>query len=143
MSDSESAEAVVVARLAWRTIQPSELGVDAVDWSRVFELAARERCASLVWIRNASLIRALAPADLAARWRGRTLSAGAAAREQVVELSDVVTALEAAGVAPIVLKGLPLSQLLYEDVSARPVTDIDLFVPVTQREAAHEELCRI
>ncbi|HEX8851080.1 MAG TPA: nucleotidyltransferase family protein [Gemmatimonadaceae bacterium] len=134
-------EWLLAARLAARVLPPSELPPAAVDWERVLEIAAEERVASLAWLRNAATIRAAAPAEVAARWRGRTLAAGATAREMALELADVVRALEQSGVTPIVLKGLPLAQVLYGDVTARPVNDIDLFVPLAQRDAAHGALC--
>ena len=135
-------EAVLVARLAAGTVDPLEIPADSIDWDAVLEIAAHERCASLIWLRNAAVIRASAPSEVSARWRARTLAAGVAAREQLVELGDVVGALEGVGVTPIVLKGLPLGMTLYGDVAARPVNDIDLFIPVTQREMAHDELRR-
>ena len=143
MVDTPSLEGVLVARLATRVLTTSELPKQPVDWDRVLEIAAHERCASLIWHRNAALIRSAAPAELAARWRARTLATGVAAREQLAELAEVVDALADAGVTPIVLKGIPLGVMLYGDVAARPVTDSDLFIPVAQRSAAHEGLRRI
>ena len=141
VADAVALENVLVARLASRTVGAEELTSVPVDWPRLLEIAARERCASLIWLRNAAAIRVAAPADVAARWRGRTLAVGAAAREQVAELGEIVGVLDHVGVTPVVLKGLPLGVMLYGDVAARPVNDVDLFIPIAQREAAHEELC--
>lgn len=142
VADRLPPENVLVARLAAGPVGTLKLPAEPVDWARVLETAVRERCASLIWLHNAAVIRAMAPADIAARWRGRTLAAGVAAREQLAELGEVVGTLDRVGVTPIVLKGLPLGVMLHGDVAARPVNDIDLFIPVSQREAAHEELCR-
>ena len=129
-------ERVCVARLA------SGVHVDglAPDWSRTLDVAIFERCAPLAWLRSAHVIRASAPPDVCARWRSHALCASGHARNQVTELATLVAALSCAQVTPVVLKGLPLSVILYGDVAARPVTDADLFVPLAQREQAHDVL---
>ncbi len=110
------------------------------SWDAVFEGALRERLATLAWLRGGPLIRRLANADEAARWRGHALRSHELAQLQATELADLVRVLDAAGVTPIVLKGLPLGAMLYGDIAARPVSDTDLFVPIAQRGHAHAAL---
>jgi hypothetical protein len=56
------------------------------------------------------------------------------------ELLEVVRRLEKAGVAPIVIKGVALAQLLYKDRGTRASRDIDLLIPQADMERAQEVL---
>lgn len=113
------------------------LGTLRPDWTRVLELAIRERCAPLAWLRSAGQIRDHAPAATAASWRAHAFCAMEQAHAQAAELVKLVRAFGEAGLSPIVLKGLPLSVLLHGDVAARPAMDTDLFLPIGERQAAH------
>ncbi|MFL5561146.1 MAG: nucleotidyltransferase family protein, partial [Gemmatimonadaceae bacterium] len=110
------------------------------DWSLLLEEATRQRCAPLIWLRAAPVIRQLAPPEIAARWRARALAAGELAHAQADEVADLVTMLADRGTAPVVLKGLPLAVMLYGDASARPSFDIDLFIPAAARTPVHDLL---
>ena len=135
-SPASDIERVCVARLAWG----ASIDGLAPEWARVLETAIQERCAPLAWIRSAAVIRAAAPADISDRWRSHALCAAEHARGQVAELGRLLDTLARDGIAPVVLKGLPLSVMLYGDVAARPVTDLDLFIPTALRPQAHEAL---
>ncbi len=52
------------------------------------------------------------------------------------ETQRVLQSLHAAGVETIVLKGVALSLLYYQDRGARPMSDIDILVPTGRAEAA-------
>ena len=110
------------------------------SWEDVFDVALHERVATLAWLRSGALLRRLTSADHAARWRAQALRAHELAQRQAAELAELLRVLEGAGVTPIVLKGLPLGVMLYGDVAARPVSDTDLFVSITQRHGAHTAL---
>ena len=129
----EVEELLAIGRLA--TARP--LGDVRPDWERALEVAVRERCAPLAWLRSADAIRRHAPPAVLHRWRSHALCATEHAHGQAAELVALVGALADAGLSPVVLKGLPLSVMLYADVAARPSTDTDLFVPAAERAAAH------
>jgi hypothetical protein len=137
-SDSFDLEHVCIARLACGAT------VDglAPDWQRTFEIAIAERCAPLAWIRSAPAIRAAVPPDVSERWRSHALCATEHAHGQVAELALLLETFAGEGITPVVLKGLPLSVMLYGDIAARPVTDADLFVPIQLRAQAHRVLVR-
>ena len=137
-SDSFDIEHVCIARLACGAT------IDGVspDWPRTFEIAIAERCAPLAWTRSAAAIRAVAPPDVSERWRSHALCATEHARGQTAELALLLETFARDGITPVVLKGLPLSVMLYGDVAARPVTDADLFVPTHLRAQAHRVLVR-
>jgi hypothetical protein len=109
-------------------------------WTGLLERAIAERCAALAWLRSGSVIRESAPAALAADWRRYALAAIEDSVERAMELTHLVDVLTAAGASPIALKGLPLSVRLYGEAWARPTTDVDLFVPLINRRAAHRAL---
>jgi hypothetical protein len=55
-------------------------------------------------------------------------------------LGEIEAALRGRGIAPIVLKGLPLAHELYDEPGLRPVGDVDLLVPRARRDEAIEAL---
>ena len=129
---------IAVVRLTFGAGTPA--AVDERDWPGVLDRAVRERCGALAWLRSALAIRAHAPQAVIGRWRAHALEAGERAAAQADELHAVLATLSNADVEPIVLKGQPLAMMLYGDVSARPVFDIDLFVALRQRRVAHDVL---
>ncbi|HEX2781630.1 MAG TPA: nucleotidyltransferase family protein [Gemmatimonadaceae bacterium] len=133
-------EAVALVRLCFATTadRVDELGNH--DWPALLERAERERCAGLAWLRGASVLRALAPVEATSAWRASALRLGMAVGEQLEQLAELLRAFESSGVQAGVLKGFPLAQRLYGDPCVRPVADVDLYVPLAQRQAAHEAL---
>ena len=113
-------------------------GFAAPDWSRVLAVARAERIAVLAWLRSGEYLRAHAPSDVVAAWRAAVFRADDLARVQWDQLTFLVSRLEAAGLHPVVLKGLPLAARLYGYVAARVPCDIDLYLPPDERGAAHE-----
>ncbi|MEP6690651.1 MAG: nucleotidyltransferase family protein [Gemmatimonadaceae bacterium] len=116
--------------------------LDEAEWSRVFDVSARERCAGLAWLRSAETIRAAAPATIARAWRTSVLLSEHRVQAHLEAARRALAALGAAGIESTVLKGPPLAQRLYGDVAARPVDDIDLFVAECARADAHRVLTR-
>lgn len=120
---------------AWSGTYPRGL-----DWSAILSVAVRERLAPLAWIRSGSAITQSAQAEIAKAWRQTWIEsalAWAAVRYAHISLAD---GLADAGIAPVVLKGAPLAARLYADPTARPTSDIDWFVCMSQREALAELL---
>lgn len=130
-------ELTCVARLAMGVVCDSAA---VVDWRAVLGVAARERCATLAWLRSAAQIRGLAPADVSLEWRRHALAAIEESTAVASELAVLLAMLNGAGITPIVLKGQPLAVQLYGDAAARPLTDVDLLIPTEQRGRAHELL---
>jgi hypothetical protein len=58
-------------------------------------------------------------------------------------LADTLIALEAAGVATLVIKGLAYGRAFYPDPSLRRSTDHDILVAPESRIAAHDALCAL
>ena len=110
------------------------------SWAAVFDTARQERLAPLAWLRSGARIRADAPPDVVASWRDGAMSAISLAEFWSALTGETVRALRTAGIDAVVLKGLPLAQRLYADIAARPCSDLDLHVPLPQRQAAHEAL---
>lgn len=112
------------------------------DWDEVLRVAFVERCAVLAWHRSGPEIRACAPRSVVARWRALAVQAAKGASEQLDGLRRCVDALETAGLHPVILKGLPLSQQLYGDPCVRVATDIDVYLPARERQAGQVALAR-
>jgi hypothetical protein len=110
------------------------------DWQAVFECAAFERCAALAWLRIAEPVKAAMPLDVRRQWRNSALGVTVRASRDYTELVALLDSLELHDVRAIVMKGQPLSKLLYGDPFVRPSFDIDLFVPPAERANAHQVL---
>lgn len=110
------------------------------DWSLVLEVALRERCSSLAWLRGGEIVRRQAPAHIVARWRTHVLRDHDYRERQLVALDESLRVLRMAGIEPVVLKGAPLADRLYGDPFARPAGDIDLLVTPGDRARARTAL---
>jgi putative nucleotidyltransferase-like protein/peptidase S24-like protein len=109
-------------------------------WSRILDLAIRERCAALCWLRCGGQLRAVCPPDVVDRWRGEVCRGMELAAHWSALLREAQRSLNAARVSWVVLKGLPLAQRLYGAAYARPSSDLDIFVPSEHRAQAREAL---
>ena len=125
------------ARLAlgWHSLEESP-----EDWTGVFALATRERCLGIAWLRSGAFIRSEAPSRITASWRARTMQDIARGRQQFTRLLETLAVLEHHGVDVVVLKGAPLSSLLYGDPFLRPLVDTDVYIPANQRTEARNRL---
>jgi Uncharacterised nucleotidyltransferase len=111
-----------------------------LDWSAIFALAQRERVLGLIWKRSGEALRRCAPAAIAQRWRSRALSLGLRADGQLRVLHAVTQGLLDRGVAAVVLKGLPLAESVYGDFTVRSMSDLDIYIPASQRQRAEHAL---
>jgi hypothetical protein len=111
-----------------------------VPWAEVLRVAARERCAPLCWIRSGGFIRRAAPGAVNDSWRAHALAAAQLAERWKDHLAGCLDLLAGNGIEPVVLKGLPLAQRLYGTTTARPLADLDLFIPADGRAVAHRAL---
>jgi hypothetical protein len=113
----------------------SELAGRPRDWNCFVELAKHHRIVPLV---SHTLHRALADSasaqaqDAIAELRLHAGLSGMQSLRLLGELQRVLTALEAAGVHARVLKGLPLAQMVFGDVSLRAPGDLDLLIDGSQ-----------
>ena len=108
---------------------PSALRFGPADWCALEVVAKREGVAGLV---NRALdfdpAGTLAPDRVRSSLRRTALAQGALhAREEAV-LGEVLDVLHAAGVRPVLLRGLGLIEAIYRDGSLRPQVDHDLLV---------------
>lgn len=110
------------------------------DWGALFALARRERLAALGWARSGAAIRAAADDATVALWR--SLWAGAVRRSErlLAACGEVSAVLASRGVPVVLLKGVPLADRLYGDVSVRCSDDVDCFVGRADRASAGRAL---
>ena len=110
------------------------------SWESTLAIARKERCAALAWHRSGAEIRRLAPPDIVRQWRGDAMAAVDLAALWESVLAHTLPVLRRADAEPILLKGMPLGQMLYGTTGARPSADLDLFVDLARRPAAHRAL---
>lgn len=139
-------EPIVVRRAlrAWSRARPRTLAggarLRASDWARLVVRARSEGVAGL--IHNAVHTDPAAEAPSSARKALRATAmaqAAVAAREERV-LAEVLDALAARSVRPVLLRGLGLVASLYQDGSQRAQVDHDLLVRPFQRDSARAAL---
>ena len=117
-----------------------EHAADVRDWSALFALAFRERCAALAWMRSGEAIRRHAPADVVAEWRRHALNVALHGERALAVLSALQRRMRDAGLETVSLKGPVLATELYGTPTARPIDDLDLFVARDNRSVVREML---
>lgn len=104
-------------------------------WQRVVELALRDDLAAILFARIVDSGVPAPPATIQAL-RDARLAGTAQSMRLFHELKVILAALRTAGVPVIPLKGAHLAATIYEDVALRQMTDIDLWIPRCQLDAA-------
>lgn len=104
--------------------------VAAADWEAVIALALQQGVAPLL-LRRLQAEGALGaiPAPLAGRLEEERRATALANLRNYGEFRRVARALGEAGIPLIALKGLHLAELVYRDISLRPMADLDILVP--------------
>ena len=128
----------VLLELVGTACSPDTSALDASDWVKLDYMAAQHRLQPLLHIqhRNNSAV----PPAVASTWRAAHRVAAIAALAQTADLRATVHILEAAGFAPIALKGAWLAHRAYPEAAQRPARDIDLLLDPPTVLAAFELL---
>ena len=131
---------VLASRMLALTFGDARVAAEVEDWEEMFALAVEQRCAALMWQRVGAAIRANAPAEVTTRWRERALAVANHGSALLALLSQTQALLSGGGVHSVALKGAPLALRLYGAPIARPVGDLDLYIPAPERQRARELL---
>ncbi len=102
------------------------------DWETVPASARRHRVTQAVFVALRDHAAGIAPPAILEDMRVRSLVDQATCHAQAVELTRIGRAGDAAGIAMLVLKGIPLSLGLYGRLAARGAGDIDILVDPAQ-----------
>jgi len=136
-SSHEARTAAGLVRLATGSPGPDW---GSLSWRDVAALGVRERCIALAWLRSSEILTRHADPDVARWWRELALRMLARGHAHVQTLSAVTTLLARAGVRCVILKGAPLSAMLYREPGARASADLDVWIPLNDRRQAREIL---
>jgi len=144
MSMPVSAEARFITRCVREpeTLLPHELEQAAsavADWPTVAELAARHGVAAYVRVATARDAVSL-PDSVADGLRYAHLAQITHVARLDALLARVLSAMQAAGVATVVLKGPVLSRLVYPEPGLRPYSDVDLMIKDADEEQGVQAL---
>ena len=113
----------------------------AWDWNTVTTLAAGHGIAACLHQAVARIASSAAvPPDALERLLGERRATAMCNLRYTAELKRIADAMSARGIPLLVLKGMHLAELVYGDISLRPMSDIDLLVPRGQVAAAVEAL---
>jgi len=115
---------------------------DPVDWARVWEVADKEGVAPLLHARveTTPALAAALPASIRGRLREGYERTWARNTVLLARYDDVLAALGAAGIRALALKGIALLGTVYGDPGLRPMSDIDVLVPMRDFARAKEAL---
>jgi hypothetical protein len=113
------------------------------EWSRAAAILASHRLLPLVGHALGEELLAQAPARFADAVRAAFRATFVRNFVAMRGLDDVLAALRAEGIEPVVLKGAALVNSLYPALATRPMGDVDLLVEEGERERAAVALARL
>jgi hypothetical protein len=128
MRRSLRAEEELVLRVAGTRAQRATTRLGAVDWAALLADLEYQRLVPLLGGRVLELAGDAAPADFAGAVREATQSSQAAGALLELTTLSIATALEAAGVPNVPLKGPLLARALHGDPGMRHARDVDVLV---------------
>jgi len=105
------------------------------DWPRFQWLAMRERAVSVAWRRFQRMDLPM-PDEVVEQLRRNTMIADFSAARLEARLDETLTALCAAGVEPVLLKGAALARGLFSSFRDRPMGDVDILVKKSEAAKA-------
>lgn len=109
------------------TIRSPDLArLDAADWAWLDRMAARRRLQALLHVQHRDDPEI--PPEIAANWRAAYRESALLALPRDAELKECVALLEAAGFAPLALKGAWLARYAYDEPAQRPMYDLDVLL---------------
>jgi Uncharacterised nucleotidyltransferase len=125
MTESNPDAERLIALLAERDVATETLAV--AEWERLIALALRHKVAPVVYVRLKG--HGLTPTPKAAE-RLRQIHLASATRNLRLfqELGNILSALQAANLPVIPLKGACLAETVYGNIALRPMGDVDLLV---------------
>ncbi|MGC9334415.1 MAG: nucleotidyltransferase domain-containing protein, partial [Anaerolineae bacterium] len=127
--------------LACARSQPEPEGLEpllraGLDWDHFLDLGAYHKLLPLAYARLRELGGDRVPPKVMAQLQGNYYANLAHIVRLQASLAQIVTALQAAGLQPIVLKGGALAGTVYPDPGLRPMGDLDLLVPTADMARA-------
>jgi hypothetical protein len=122
-------------QIAWDEFTPA-------DWKLFSQMAEREGVAPLMYwkLKDSPVAVPLSTFNLLRSTYYQTLAQNTLMYQ---ELERILTALDEAGIAVIVLKGAALAATVYEDIGLRPMGDLDLLVREEEFQEALDVLLSI
>lgn len=133
MATSANEIRLILLDLVGTARQPRLAGLGSAEWARLDAMAAQHRLQPLLHAQHGDA--AAIPADLRAIWREAYRAQAITVLAQTAELIETAALLEAAGLAPIALKGAWLARHAYPQAAQRPLRDLDLLLTPDTAEA--------
>jgi hypothetical protein len=118
---------------------PALIDSGQIDWQSFLALCGHHRVIPLVY-RALSSAAGDVPASILATLKAAATENAMSAFRYLTETRRLCDLLQQAGVSVRVLKGVPLSQLIFSDPSVRDVGDIDLLIAPGMEETADRVL---
>jgi hypothetical protein len=123
---------------------PHQYAINEQEWNEIVKLSFAHGIATMLLQRleeSGSLARL--PSDARSKLISEKFRIAIENTRLYVELADVLRAFRAADVAAAVLKGAHLAELVYPNVSLRPMDDIDLLVKESDLKTAEAALLQL
>lgn len=112
--------------------QSSDLQTDDIDWDRLTRLAGTGLAPYLIACLERVRLWDQVPGGVRDRLTAVRRANGMAHLLRLRALRGAVVALEQAGIAVVVLKGMALAHLVYADPTLRPMQDVDMWLAPDQ-----------
>lgn len=102
------------------------VNTDNLDWDSLQQIVDSEALAPLLYhlIKGKNIV----PTSIEDKWRNAYYYNGCRNTLLLRELVKILNKLRMAGVDAIVLKGAALAEIVYGDIAARPMSDLDLLI---------------
>jgi hypothetical protein len=123
-------------RQAGAAASAGEPPLSPADWEQVAFIAANHGVAPLLYHRLQNGLRDL-PAHVAQALREEYLNNTARTMRLEHELARLLGVFNTAGIPTVLLKGIPLARVLYDQPGLRTMSDIDLLVCQADLERSH------
>lgn len=112
---------------------PTEFNLEPAEWESLWA-QARTHCLTPYlhqrWLESGTLNRL--PDEIAERFQKARLLNSERNRKILRALEELCAVLDAAGISPVVLKGIPIAQMYYGEPSLRVLYDLDLLILPTE-----------
>jgi hypothetical protein len=133
----------LLPRLLLSTADPTAIGelkgLRAEDWDDLLQQAEHHQVTPLLH-RALRERHSVPPADVMERLELSYFNTAAGSARLFSQLAAVLEALRTAGVPVLVLKGAHLAEIVYRDVTLRPMRDVDLLVKEPDLPRAEQAL---
>ncbi|WP_346355425.1 nucleotidyltransferase family protein [Azotosporobacter soli] len=111
-----------------------------IDWTLFLKLVMRHQLFPMIYWRYKERYLPVFPVSVVAELQKADRMNKIRTMQMTMEMTELVRGLAERGISAIVVKGIPLAQMLYQNITHRTSNDIDILVRQDELEAAKQVL---